>query len=78
MKKRIYARAGIPVYWIISLLENRSRFTPSQPARPEKWKILIVSGARTTSRQDHFTNDEIPVVIEGREAGRLAARELLP
>jgi len=73
LKKRIYARAGIPVYWIINLIENRIEVY-TEPTR----EAGGVEEPDYQRRQDYFPDDEIPVVIEGREAGRLAARELLP
>jgi Uma2 family endonuclease len=70
LKKRIYARARIQVYWIINLPENRIEVytEPIREAEEPDYQ----------RRQDYFPDDEIPVVIEGREVGRLAARELLP
>jgi Uma2 family endonuclease len=70
LKKRIYARAGIQVYWIINLLENCIEVYPEPSGSAEEPDYQ--------RRRDYFPDDEIPVVIEGREVGRLAARELLP
>jgi Uma2 family endonuclease len=73
LKKRIYPRAGIPVYWIINLVENRIEVYTGP-----------IRGAGEAEdpdyerRQDYSIDDEIPVVINGREIGRLAARELMP
>jgi Uma2 family endonuclease len=69
-KKRIYARAGIPVYWIANLPEHRFEVytNPTGPAkRPDYGQ-----------RQDYGPADEIPVVLDGNEVGRLPVRELLP
>jgi Uma2 family endonuclease len=70
LKKRIYARAGIQVYWIINLVENCIK-TYTEPAGN-------VEEPDYQRRQDCFRDNEIPVGIEGRLIGRLAARELLP
>jgi Uma2 family endonuclease len=70
LKKRIYARAGIQVYWIINLLENCIEVYTEPSGSSEEPDYQ--------RRQEYFPDDEIPVVIEGREVGRLAARELLP
>ncbi len=66
LKKRIYARAGIPVYWIVNLVERKIEVY-SQPTE-----------ADYQQRQDFESDTEIPVLIEGRELGRIAVRELLP
>ena len=69
-KKRMYAGANIPVYWIINLVENRIQVytDPTGPA------------AKPDYRQQHnyLISDTIPVVIEGEEVARLPVQELLP
>src|SRR5262249_30418397 len=70
LKKRIYARAGIPVYWIINLIENQIEVYTGPGGEAE--------APDYQQRQDYFLDDEIPVIIEGREVGCLAAREILP
>jgi Uma2 family endonuclease len=71
LKKRLYARAGIPVYWIINLPENRIEVYTSP---------VVMEGEESgyQQRQDYQSTDEIPLVIDGREVGRLAARDVLP
>lgn len=69
-KKRIYARAGIAVYWIVNLVENRIEVytDPSGPsAKPDYG-----------NRQDYAPSTLIPVLIEGQAVGQLAVQELLP
>jgi Uma2 family endonuclease len=70
LKKRIYARAGIQVYWIINLIDNQIEVYTDPTGTAEEPDYQ--------RRQDYSPDDEIPVVIEGKETGRLAARELLP
>ncbi|HEX5083086.1 MAG TPA: Uma2 family endonuclease, partial [Blastocatellia bacterium] len=70
LKKRIYARAGIQVYWIINLLENCIEVYTEPTGNVEEPDYQ--------RRQGYSPDDEMPVVIEGKEIGRLAARELLP
>lgn len=69
-KKRLYARAGIAVYWIVNLLESQVEVytDPSGPADQPDYRQHHVYGLA----------DAVPLVIEGREVGRLAVRELLP
>jgi Uma2 family endonuclease len=69
-KKRVYARAGIPVYWIANLVERRFEVytDPTGPADVPDYR----------QRQDYEPGDEIPVVVAGEEVGRLAVADLLP
>jgi Uma2 family endonuclease len=69
-KKRLYARAGIPVYWIVNLPESQVEVysEPSgESAEPDYRK-----------RQDHGAAHEVPLVIDGREVKRIPVAELLP
>ena len=70
LKKRLYAAARIPVYWIVNLPENRFEVytDPTGPADQSDYR----------QRQDYGPSDEVPLVIEGREVSRLAVQELLP
>jgi len=62
----IYAREAIPCYWIVNLPERRIEVY----RRPE--------GARYAERQVYGPDDEVPVVLDGREEGRGRVREVLP
>lgn len=70
LKKRLYAAAGIPVYWVVNLPELRI----------EAYSDPSGQGEQPTYRQQHDygTADAIPVVLDGREVTRIAVRELLP
>jgi len=70
LKKRIYASAGIPVYWILNLLDNRLEVhtDPTGPAEAPEYR----------KRQDFGQEDEVPVMLDAREVGRLTVRDLLP
>jgi Uma2 family endonuclease len=70
LKKRIYARAGIPVYLIINLPESQIEVYTSPTGEAEEPDYQ--------QRQDYGPDDEVPIIIEGREVGRLPAREILP
>jgi Uma2 family endonuclease len=67
-KKRLYARVRIPVYWLINLVDHRIEVytEPSGPAKAPDYH----------HREDFGPADMIPVVIEGREVGRIAVRDL--
>jgi Uma2 family endonuclease len=69
-KKQLYARVGIPIYWIVNLVERQLEVytDPSGPADLPDYG----------TRQNYGAEDELPIVIEGREVGRLAVRDLLP
>jgi len=70
LKKRIHARAKIPVYWIVNLIEGHVEvYTgPSGPRPAPDYR----------RRRDYGPADELPVLIGRKEVGRLAVRELLP
>ncbi len=70
LKKRLYARAGIPVYLIINLPERQIEVYTSPTGEAEEPDYQ--------QRQDYGPDDEVPIIIEGREVGRLLAREILP
>lgn len=70
LKKRLYARAGIPVYWIINLVERQVEvFTePSGFAEAPDY----------AQRYEYSLTEAVPVLIEKREIGLIPVRELLP
>jgi Uma2 family endonuclease len=62
----VYARGGIPVYWIVSLVDRRVEvYTDPGPAG-------------YASRTDFASGEQVPVVIDGRQAGQLAVDDILP
>jgi Uma2 family endonuclease len=69
LKKRIYAKAGIPVYWIVNLLERRLEVhrDPSGPSESP--------GYRT--HEDLGPEDHVRLVIDGKEVARIAVADLL-
>ncbi|MEK6323440.1 MAG: Uma2 family endonuclease [Acidobacteriota bacterium] len=69
VKRKVYARAGIPVYWIINLLESVLEVyeEPSGPTEDADYR----------RRRDYGLSDSVPVMIGGREVGRVAVRDLL-
>jgi Uma2 family endonuclease len=70
VKKRLYARAAIAIYWIVNLRERTVEVysEPSGSADEPDYR----------QHQDYSLDDLVPVVIEGREVGRVVVRELLP
>jgi Uma2 family endonuclease len=69
-KKRVYARERVPVYWIINLIDRQVEVytDPSGPAERPDYR----------HQQICRKGDEVPLVIEGREVGRIPVRDLLP
>lgn len=65
-KAAIYARAGVPEYWLVNLVDwQLERMTqPSPDGRYQQTEILTV-------------NDSVPLIITTNEVGRIPLRELL-
>jgi Uma2 family endonuclease len=70
VKARIYARAGIKVYWIVNLVEMQIEVY-TNPVRRGK-------DPRYRQQQNYGIGDEVPLVIDGKELARIAVRDLLP
>jgi Uma2 family endonuclease len=69
-KKRLYAGAAMPVYWIVNLPQEQIEvYTgPSGAAAVPDYRQCLVYG----------TADAVPVTIGGFRIGELAVRDLLP
>ena len=69
-KKRIYARARIPVFWIINLIDRQVEVytAPAGPSKKPDYR----------RRQVYGIDDDVPVMIDGRQVGVVHVRELLP
>ncbi len=67
-KKRIYARAGIPVYWVVNLLEQQIEVytQPQNSSREPTYK----------HRQDYVAPMRVGVIIEGQKVGSLNILDL--
>lgn len=70
LKKRLYAQAGIPIYWIVNLPERWFEVY-TQPSGP-------IESPDYGRRQDFGPADWVPVIIDNSEVGRIAVQELLP
>lgn len=66
----VYARAGIPVAWLVNLKDRAVEVhtRPPGPARPASYGDTKVYGP----------DDHLPVVVDGREVGWIAVRDVLP
>jgi Uma2 family endonuclease len=69
-KGRGYARAGIPVYWIINLEDKRIEVytDPDASANPPAYR----------TRTDYLPGTTVPITLDGVAAGTIAVSELLP
>jgi hypothetical protein len=69
-KKQLYAEARIPIYWIVNLEDDQLEVfaDPTGPSAQPDYRTSQVFGPE----------EQVPVIIEGREVARIAVRELLP
>ncbi len=70
VKWRAYAAARIPIYWIVNLpgLQIEVYTNPAGRGKSASYRQAQIFGPK----------DEVPVVIDGQEVGRLAVRDILP
>ncbi|MEZ2230627.1 Uma2 family endonuclease [Microcoleus sp.] len=70
IKKRIYARAGIAIYWIVNLVEEQVEVysQPSAEVEPPDY----------SQRLDFGRSAVVPIMIAGIEIGAIAVNSLLP
>lgn len=66
-KKRMYARAGIPVYWIVNLVDNTC----------EVYNAPSVGDADYQQIDIYDLTGTLPVLIEEREIGTVRVQDLL-
>lgn len=69
-KKRIYAAAGIPCYWIVNLIDRQVEVC-TQPSGPGQ-------RADYASRQVFRSGDGIPLLLDNAAIGSVAVDDLLP
>jgi Uma2 family endonuclease len=69
-KKRVYAAAGIPVYWIVNLPQRCVEVfsEPSGAAEPPDYR----------RRDVYAESDEAPLTVAGAAVGRVAVAGVLP
>ncbi len=68
-KKAIYAKAALPVYWIVNLIDRQIEVysEPTGPAERPDYR----------DRRDYAETGELPLVIDGREIARIPVREVI-
>lgn len=70
VKKTIYARAGIPIYWIVNLVDRCVEVysDPTGPGKNPDYRQKQIFGPK----------DSVAVVLDCEEIGRLKVKHLLP
>jgi len=68
-KRRVYARNSVPRYWIVNLVDRRVEVytDPSGPCDDPAYR----------QQRDYGPGDEVPVVLDGQEVGRVRVSDLL-
>lgn len=68
-KGRIYARAGLPVYWIVNVRDQQVEvYADPRPQDPNPSYL---------SRHDYRLNEGVPLIIAGQHVGDIPVKELL-
>ena len=69
-KGRIYARAGVPIYWIVNLIDRQIEVY-EQPSGP----TTAPAYAKATT---YRVGDSIALVLDGASIATFAVQDLLP
>lgn len=69
-KLPIYARDGLPVYWIVNLIDMQIEVY-EQPSGP-------TANPDYATRKTYKPGDAVPLVLDGNAVGTIPASELLP
>jgi Uma2 family endonuclease len=70
IKQRIYARAGIPIYWIVDLVHRRVEVW-SNPVR-------LANEPAYQNRKTYGLRTAVPVLVAGRQCGQIPVKNLFP
>jgi Uma2 family endonuclease len=65
-KRTAYARSGVPVYWIVNLVDRQVEVY----SRPGKTGYKL--------RKNYFPGQQVPVTIGGQKLPPIAVDDLLP
>jgi Uma2 family endonuclease len=70
VKKRIYAAARVPIYWLVILKESQIElYTRPTGATPKP---------TYAQRRDYRPEETFPVLIDNTEVGRILVKDVLP
>lgn len=69
-KGRLYAQAGIPIYWIINVEDSQIEVysDPDPTAVPPAY----------ATRKDYRPGDDVPIVLDGQRFSSIPAGDLIP
>lgn len=69
-KARIYARAKVPVYWVVNIPDRRIEVytEPSGPTEEPKYQ----------TRTEYPVGGTVPVVLDGTQVGTIAVADVIP
>jgi Uma2 family endonuclease len=69
LKGRLYARARLPVYWIINLVERKVEvYTQPRGGKAPAYR----------ERRDYGREESVPLILVGHPMGLIPVRDLLP
>ncbi len=70
VKQRIYARAGIPEYWIVNVVDTQLEVysDPDATASPPAYR----------TRTDYVPGESVPLVLDGQTVATIPVADLLP
>jgi Uma2 family endonuclease len=70
MKKRVYARASLPVYWIVNLVDNQIKVysDPTGPVEQPDYRQM----------QIYKPGESIPIILDGKVIAKIEVKQLLP
>lgn len=70
IKGRVYARSGIPIYWIVNVPDRQIEVytNPTGPTADPSY----------TRQEIYRAGDLVPLVLDGQEVARIAVVDLLP
>lgn len=69
-KKRLYARAAIREYWIVNLIDRHIEVYTAPTGSADEPDY--------GQRRDYRPEEQVPVIVDGVEVGRLTVSDLLP
>jgi Uma2 family endonuclease len=70
VKKKVYAKSAVPVYWIVNIPARRIEVY-TDPTGPDPTPDY-------RHRADHGSEDQVTLILDGREIARIAVADLLP
>jgi len=70
VKKKVYAQSAVPIYWIVNIPSRRIQVY-TDPTGPDPTPDY-------RHRSDHGSDDQVTLILDGREIARISVADLLP